>query len=82
MSDEVKRLWEQGAKELFYRRAAIEKELKDLQGNSDPASAGRFDELIDELMTVDSALGPFRNAMGNAPKKQEPEKPSAQERQS
>jgi hypothetical protein len=82
MSDEVNRLWEQGAKELFYRKVAIEKELKDLQGKRDPASAGRFDELIDELMTVDSALGPFRKAMGNAPRKQQPEKPSEQERHS
>ncbi len=74
MSDEVNRLWEQGAEQAFRGKREIEAELASLEGKDDPASKDRYMELIDELMTLDMGLGPFRRAMGQAPKAKPEEK--------
>lgn len=44
-------------------------EIKALEAKNDPASRERIDELVDELITLDMAMGPIRRAMGRPTKK-------------
>jgi hypothetical protein len=44
-------------------------ELKVLERKNDPVSRERYDELVDELITMDMAMGPIRRTMGRTAEK-------------
>jgi hypothetical protein len=68
MNDQQKKINESYAQcsEVFARRHEITKELDSLQGKKDEEANEREAELLEELMTIDMALQPFRKTMGNA----------------
>lgn len=45
---------------LYERWLAINEELEALEDKADPASKERFDELVDQLITIDMCFGAFR----------------------
>jgi len=59
----------QYSREFFERYHEVNKELVSLEGKDEEESEDRRTELIDELLTMDMALGPVRKAMIEAAKK-------------
>jgi len=62
MDDEVRKQQEG----LLLTFGEITAELKELEKKDDPASRERFNDLLEQLLTVDMALGPMKRAMGGA----------------
>ena len=54
---------------LFRTYSEVNDQLKALEGKHDVQSNERRDGLLEELMCMDMALGPYRRAMAQPPQK-------------
>lgn len=58
-----------GRKDFWKIYSEVHKQLKALEGKDDQQSNEHRENLLEELMCMDMALGPYRRAMGQAPRK-------------